>query len=139
MRFRLIGFALVLMAIGLMPADAHALWQISNLSNQSNIPVTVARPVAPGATLRDVAIGGNYAVVIPGKGVVEMIDIGHKDNPCQYPHWGVRITFNAKIWRFYYDGGGALGVTVKADGSVQLTGLSGGSQIVDGDGPPVCR
>ncbi len=122
-----------------MPTDAHAAWEIRKLNNQSDIPVTVARPVAPGTVLENVAVGGNYAVIVPGKGVVEMIDIGHQDNPCQNPYWGVRITFNNQIWRFYYNGIGGLGVTVEADGSVQFAPLTGGSQIVNGDGPPVCR
>tara|TARA_R110001592_G_scaffold1320_1_gene7809 strand:+ start:2408 stop:2833 length:426 start_codon:yes stop_codon:yes gene_type:complete len=121
-----------------MSNTVFALWSME-VTNNSSIPISVVRPVPANSSLTKVGTLGNGAVAIPGRGVVKMTDIAHNDNPCGRPHWGVQIDYNGSIKRFYYDGGGKLGITIDDKGAASFKALSGGSQIVNGTNPPRCR
>ena len=134
----LLGRLLILVLLGSTASSAFANWHLT-VRNDSQIPATVAQVVAANSTFGLTGTLGNAVVVIPGRGVVDLTDTAHSGNPCGSPHWGVRIVFNSQVWRFYYDGDGALQVTVNAAGTITLAGTSNPSQVVSGDNPPACR
>lgn len=139
MTARILLVALAALA-AVLPSTAHALWSISLLSNLSNKTVTLTVPFAPGAypnfpdTLANL---GDMALTIPGKGVVYFEDKGHYGG-CSRPYWGVRITYNSKVWGYFYDGNGRILVLILTDGSPQFLPGKADSQVVTGDGPPKC-
>lgn len=137
----------VLMGTGLMSVfalaatSASANWSIATIVNNTTQPVTLGLPYPPGQSDnvdRSLMVRGNLAINILGKGLLIFEDIGHA-YPCGRPYWGVRVTLNDQKWGFFYDGEGRVGVTIASDGSVSLQAVSGGSQVVNGDGGPRCN
>jgi hypothetical protein len=107
--------------------------------------VTVSIPFPTGETANvagSLPNRGDLALIVMGHGVIMFRDIGHQNIPCGRPYWGVEITYNDQKWGFFYDGGGRIDVTINADGSVAFAvaaGQASSAQIVQGDGPPICR
>lgn len=131
---------LALLGLAIAPAPAWANWRIRQVVNNSGQPLTYALPVGTGSTpdIGNLSLTrGDVAIVIPSRGVLRFRDIGHAF-PCGQPYWGVAISLEDRNWGFFYDGGGVVDLTVAADGSVTLTPVSQGSQVVDGNGPPRC-
>ena len=122
------------------PASALANWQIRQVINNSPQPVTFSVPIGRGTTSNVPGLAqtrGDAVLMIPARGALIFRDIGHAFS-CGRPYWGVAITYGGQKWGFFYDGGGAIDVTVATDGGVSFAPASQGSQIVNGDGPPRC-
>jgi hypothetical protein len=139
-RFLPPSLAIATALIGLWPIGAQANWIVRNVTNHTNQPVTYALSFGPGTSNASTAsqVRGDAVLVIPSTGALMFKDIGH-DSPCSRPYWAVAITLNDRKWHFYYDGNGAVDVTVAADGTVTLTPASEGSQVTEGNNRPVCR
>jgi len=119
------------------PASAN--WWITKLTNQSDKTVAISIPFAPGESRpsQTYLVRGNLAVTIPGKGAVVFIDKGH-NTQCG-PYWGLDVTYGATKWAIYYDGDGAVEMTVKTNGDVDLIPAPGRpTQVIAGGGPPRC-
>lgn len=130
-----ITFMLFLLTVS---KDANALWELQ-VVNDSQIPISITRPVMPGRSVLTLNVLGSIGVAIPGRGVIQFTDIGHQNNNCSRPYWGVRIQYGDKVWGYFYDGGGVLHVTLNAQGEPTFAAVSEPSQVVVGGGHPTCR
>lgn len=137
---RAIPLVAVIAAATGWPTSASANWHIRQVVNNSSQPVTFSVPIGRGTSPNVSALAqtrGDAVLMIPARGALVFRDIGHAF-PCGRPYWGVAISYGGQKWGFFYDGDGALDVTVAADGGVSFAPASQGSQIVNGDGPPRC-
>ena len=124
----------------LISSHVFGLWGINTLTNNSEVPVHVKKTYTQGEykdLSSKIGINGNVFIEVVGYGAIYFKDMGHNTD-CEYPHWGVSISYNDQTWGFYYDGGGLIDVTINEDGTATFKAVSGGSQLIKGDGKPKC-
>jgi hypothetical protein len=104
--------------------------------NNSNQIVTVSSPINPGGTTSEM-IRGDITVTVPGQGPIVFRDRGH-DTPCNHPFWRVSIESPHVGAEFYYDGTGAVDLTIDEDGTVKTLWAGPFGQLIRPGVPPPC-
>lgn len=114
----------VVVCIFIFSTNAYALYSIGGFKNNYDTEVTINLPVPAGMSPK--LVFGDFTITIPEQGVASFTDIGSwKPVDCVAPTWGVIVTYQGDSWGFYYEGGGKIGITINADGSLSLNPIQG--------------
>ena len=99
------------------------MWGFGNITNTSDQILMVDYSVGPGVQSSGSSLNstmGNAILEIGSLGAIYFTDVGAQGGGPG--SWAVDVTYNDTTWRWFYDGGGVLDVSVAMDGVFTLSG-----------------